>query len=104
MVNPVVFSIRPFNPPFRFYSIFGPVLAAAVFSATACADNSLVVVTSAEAASALSILQPYLGKWRPTSGSEELNIGSLTIAADRLTLETGPSLIYEFVKQTDDGV
>jgi hypothetical protein len=51
------------------------------------------------------ILRPYLGKWRPTSYSEGLNIGSLTISEDRLALEVGgASVSYEIDRQIANGV
>jgi hypothetical protein len=50
-------------------------------------------------------LQPYLGKWRPTSYSEGLNIGSLTISEDSLSLEAnGSSLSFVVEQQLDEGV
>ena len=50
-------------------------------------------------------LRPYLGKWRPTSYSEGLNIGSLAITETGLSVEFGgASLSYELERQTSDGV
>ena len=73
-------------------------------TASACAQSPTTPATSSTATNAKAALQPYLGKWRPTSYSEGLNIGSLTISVDGLSIETGSSLTYEFVKQTDEGV
>ncbi len=104
------------NPALRFRSIQllqvfarALILAASLFSAGACAQTS----TPSPSAKAkpktqlapADILRPYLGRWRPTSYSEGLNIGSLTITEDRFSVEvTGWSVTFVVDRQTDEGV
>ena len=86
-----------------FTKIFG--LAAFLFTASACAQDPTIPTASSTATDAKAALQPYLGKWRPTSYSEGLNIGSLTISVDGLSYEVGgASVSYEVVRKTDEGV
>jgi len=73
----------------------------------ACAQTPAPPATSAATTTtnAKVALQAYLGKWRPTSFSEQQNIGSLTISVDELSIEVGnASVSYEIDKQTTDGV
>ncbi len=86
------------------------ILVASLLCVGACATSPISSAHSettdkqSNQVSASEALRPYLGKWRPTSYSEGLNIGSLTITEKGLSLETGPSLTYEIVEQTDEGV
>lgn len=75
-------------------------LLAVVLAATsACATEPMPQSVASEA------LRPYLGKWRPTSYGEGLNIGSLTITETELSVEVGgASLSYELERQTSEGV
>lgn len=96
-------------PPPWVRSLVGSlVLAVSLLSVSACAQNS-ATLPKAEAeptARAISseILRPYLGTWRPTSFSKELHMVSITITDTGLSIETGGSVAYEFVKKTDEGV
>jgi hypothetical protein len=47
---------------------------------------------------AASLMEPYLGKWRPTSFQEELNEGNITITKDRYSTQSGTTI--EFVPET----
>jgi hypothetical protein len=85
------------------------VFAVTLFATTACAQGPAaptnIAAKSAESNATAAVLQPYLGKWRPTSYSEGLNIGSLTISVDGLSYEVGgASVSYEVVRKTDEGV
>ena len=74
-------------------------------SLSACAQSSTAPATSSTATDAKAALQPYLGKWRPTSFSEQQNIGSLTISESSLSIEVGgASVSYELERKTDEGI
>lgn len=78
-------------------NIFLSFLIALLFFTGACAQTSERPATE-------KILQPYLGKWRPTSASKELYLVSITITETGVSIETGGSVTYELVKKTDEGV
>jgi len=80
------------------------VLMVMLSTASACAQSPATQATSSTATDTKAALQPYLGKWRPTSFQRELNIGSLAITDNRLSMEFGGSVTYELVKKTDKGV
>lgn len=73
-----------------------------LFMTSACAQNPATSATSN--LDTKTVLQPYLGKWRPTSFGKELHMASITITETGLSIETGGSVMYEFVKKTDEGV
>jgi hypothetical protein len=101
-MNPVVTS-KPFpllSSTVRQLAAF--VLVATLFITSACAQGPATPTTPSMDAKAA--LQPYLGKWRPTSYSEGLNIGSLSISENGLSVEVGGSLTYEVVRKTDEGI
>lgn len=78
-----------------------------LFMTSACAQNPATSATSSLDTKSLdtkTVLQPYLGKWRPTSFSKELHMVSITITETGLSIEAGGSVTYEFVKKTDEGV
>ncbi len=107
-------------PPFSFFSLVRRVVgkkngllawllsAALLFAASACAQEPKTPANAATESTrkvdAATILRPYLGKWRPTSYSKGLYMVSITITETGLSIETGGSVMYEFVKKTDEGV
>lgn len=103
-LDPKYISIQPFRSFAR-----ALILAASLFSTGACAQAPTTPPAGgAESAPRVvtpDVMRPYLGVWRPTSYSEGLNIGSLTISVDGLSYEVGgASVNYKVVRQTDEGV
>jgi spore coat protein U-like protein len=89
------------RPQFLLTALFVVMLS----SPSACAQSPTAPATSSTATDAKAALQPYLGKWRPTSFGEQQNIGSLTISESSLSIEVGgASVSYELERKTDDGV
>lgn len=83
----------------RLVSLFVTLL----FSIAACAQQPTAStdknVTSAE------VLQPYLGKWRPTSAAEARNVEAFTIAVDELSEEpSGAFVKYEVERRVGAAV
>ena len=78
------------------------VLVVTLFTTSACAQGP-VTSTTTPSTDTKAALQPYLGKWRPTSFKRELNIGSITVTETGLSIESGGLVTYEFVKKTDEG-
>lgn len=78
------------------------VSAVFLISVSACAQAPATLTPAST--DAKTALQPYLGTWRPTSFAEERKSGWLTISVDRLSLEIGPSVTYDVVEVTDEGV
>ena len=97
-------SIRSLCPVIKYSHLMTAIVAAILLMTSACAQRPTTPAASSTGIDTKAALQPYLGKWRPTSYQEGLNIGSLTISVDGLSIETCSSLTYELVKQTDEGV
>ena len=81
---------------------------ALIAASTYAQEPTMSAVGAAERTSkfdATTILRPYLGKWRPTSYQEELNVGSLTITETEFSVEaTGASVTFVIERQTKEGV
>lgn len=85
------------------------ILAVSLFPVGACAQTLTTPPAggagSAQPVVAVDLMRPYLGKWRPTSYSEGLNIGSLTITEKGFSIEaTGASVTFVFERQTNEGI
>lgn len=78
-------------------------VVAFLFTVSACAQNPATSATPSIDTKA--VLQPYLGKWRPTSFREEMNIVSLTITENTFSFEMdGPSVRFVVDRKIDEGV
>ena len=85
-----------------FQDLIPLVFAAMLIAVSACAQGPTPPATSGNTTAAL---QPYLGKWRPTSFSEQQHIGSLTISESGLSIEVGDASVrYELERNTSEGV
>jgi len=98
-------SIRSLFPVINSSHLLTAIVAAMLLVTSACAQGPTSPAASGSAAATEAALRPYLGKWRPTSFSEQQNIGSLTISVDSLSIEVGSaSVSYEIEQKTIDGV
>jgi len=78
-----------------------------LFAVVGCAADGMresASIVKPGATAAAEMLGPYLGRWRPTSFAEEMNVVSLTISATGLSVETGGAMTFTAVRQEARGV